>query len=151
MCDPQTAWLVERGMKTLAIRWERQCANALALAARLEAHPRIERVHYPGLPSHPHHERAKRQMNSFGAVLAFDVAGGFEAARGVFDRLQLIARAPSLGGVESMALHPATSSHRGLSVEERRVAGIGGGLLRLSVGVEDEADLWDDLRQALES
>jgi cystathionine beta-lyase/cystathionine gamma-synthase len=151
MCDPQTAWLLERGMKTLAVRWDRQCANALALAQRLEAHPAVERVHYPGLASHPHHERAKRQMNSFGAVLAFDVAGGFDAARHVFDRLQLIARAPSLGGVESMALHPATSSHRGLSVEERRAAGIGDGLLRLSVGVEDEADLWDDLRQALES
>jgi cystathionine beta-lyase/cystathionine gamma-synthase len=90
-------------------------------------------------------------MNAFGAVLAFDVTGGFEAARRVFDRLALIARAPSLGGVESMALHPATSSHRGLSIEERRAAGIGDGLLRLSVGVEDEADLWEDLRQALES
>ena len=150
MCDPQTAWLVERGVKTLAVRWERQCANALALARRLEAHPRVERVHYPGLPSHPQHDCAKRQMRAFGAVLAFDVTGGLEAARRVFDRFEVIARAPSLGGVESMALHPATSSHRGLSAEERREAGIGEGLLRLSIGIEDEADLWEDLRQALE-
>jgi cystathionine beta-lyase/cystathionine gamma-synthase len=148
-CDPQTAWLVDRGMKTLALRWERQCANALALARRLEEHPAVARVHYPGLASHPHHEIARRQMRTFGAVLAFDVAGGMDAARRAFDRFGLIARAPSLGGVESMTLHPATSSHRGLSLEERRAVGITEGLLRLSAGIEDEEDLWADLEQAL--
>ena len=149
-CEPHTAWLLERGLKTLSVRWERQCANALALAQRLEAHPSVRAVHYPGLPSHPHHELACRQMHTFGAVLAFEVEGGLAAARRVFDRFELIARAPSLGGVESMALHPTTSSHRTLSPEERRAIGIGDGLLRLSVGIEDEADLWEDLERALQ-
>ncbi len=148
-CEPHTAWLLERGLKTLSVRWERQCANALALAKRLEAHPAVSAVHYPGLPSHPHHELARRQMHTFGAVLAFEVAGGLDAARRAFDRFELIARAPSLGGVESMALHPTTSSHRTLTAEERRSIGIDDGLLRLSVGIEDEADLWADLERAL--
>ncbi len=148
-CDPQTAWLLERGMKTLALRWERQCANALALARRLEAHPRVARVHYPGLESHPQHDLARRQMHAFGAVLAFEVPGGGAEAERAMDRLRLIARAPSLGGVESMALHPATSSHRGLSPEERAAIGIADGLIRLSVGIEDEPDLWADMEEAL--
>lgn len=149
-CDPETAWLLDRGMKTLAIRWERQCANALELARRLESHPKVVRVHHPGLASHPHHELARRQMRSFGAMLAFEVEGGLEIARRTYDRLQLIARAPSLGGVESMMLHPATSSHRSLSEEARREIGITDGLLRLSTGIEDMDDLWRDLARALD-
>ncbi len=149
-CDPQTAWLLERGLKTLALRWERQCANALDLAGRLEAHAAVKRVHYPGLPSHPQHELARRQMTSYGAVLAFEVAGAGAAGR-VFDALELIARAPSLGGVESMALHPTTSSHRTLTAGERRAVGIEDGLLRVSVGIEDVEDLWRDLERALAS
>lgn len=148
-CDPETAWLLDRGLMTLAIRWERQCANALELARRLEAHPKVTRVFHPGLPSHPHHELARRQMRAFGAILAFEVQGGFEAARRTFDRLQLIARAPSLGGVESMVLHPATSSHRSLSEAARREIGITDGLLRMSAGIEDVPDLWRDLEEAL--
>jgi cystathionine beta-lyase/cystathionine gamma-synthase len=148
-CEPYTAWLLERGLKTLAVRWERQCANAGWLAERLEAHPEVSRVFYPGLASHPHHKLARRQMTSFGAMLAFEVRGGLQAARRTYDRLALIARAPSLGGVESMILHPATASHRQLSPGERRTLGIADGVLRLSVGIEDREDLWADLEQAL--
>lgn len=148
-CDPQTAWLLERGLRTLAVRWERQCANALFLAGKLEGHPRVDRVFHLGLPSHTHHELARRQMTSFGAVLAFEVVGGLEGARTVFDGLRLVARAPSLGGVDTMVLHPATASHRGLSAEELEAAGITDGLLRVSAGIEDPEDLWGDLEQAL--
>jgi cystathionine beta-lyase/cystathionine gamma-synthase len=147
--DPFSAWLLGRGLKTLAVRWERQCANADVLAERLEAHPRVEGVHYLGRPSHPHHALAREQMRSFGALLAFEVAGGLSAARRAYDRFRLIARAPSLGGVESMSLHPATSSHRQLSSSERAAVGIRDGLLRLSVGIENVEDLWSDLEQAL--
>jgi len=148
-CDPHTAWLLGRGLLTLALRWERQCANALELARRLEAHPGVAHVHYPGLASHPHHELARRQMPAFGALLAFETGPDEAAARRVHDRFQLVARAPSLGGVETQVLHPATASHRALSPEERRQAGITDGLLRLSVGIEDVEDLWADLEQAL--
>ena len=148
-CDPQTAWLLERGLKTLSVRWERQCTSAGYLAGKLENHPRVERVHYPGLPSHPHHVLARKQMQSFGALLAFEVAGGLEGARSTFDALQLIARAPSLGGVDSMVLHPPTASHRSMSPAEREEIGISDGMLRLSVGIEDPEDLWADLDQAL--
>jgi methionine-gamma-lyase len=150
-CDPQSAWLLDRGLKTLAVRWDRQCANALSLAREIENHDRVVEVHYPGLPSHPHHELAKRQMHAFGALLAFEVEGGLQAATHVFNRLGLIARAPSLGGVDSMVLHPTTSSHRTLSPEERDAAGIRDGLIRMSVGIEDAEDLWADLKQALDA
>jgi cystathionine beta-lyase/cystathionine gamma-synthase len=149
MCDPLSAWLLGRGLKTLTVRWERQCSNAAALAERLESHPRVERVFHLSRPSHPHHELARKQMQSFGALMAFEVTGGLEAAKRTYDRFEIIARAPSLGGVESMSLHPATSSHRGLSPEERAAVGIGDGLLRLSVGIEDAEDLWTDLSHAL--
>lgn len=148
-CDPQTAWLLERGLKTLSVRWERQCGSAGVLARKLEAHPRVERVHYPGLPSHPHHDLARKQMRSFGALLAFEVTGGLDGARATFDALNLIARAPSLGGVDSMVLHPPTASHRSMPVSEREEIGITDGMLRLSVGIEDPEDIWADLEQAL--
>jgi len=151
MCDPFCAWLLGRGLKTLAVRWERQCGNAAVLAERLEGHPRVERVFHLSRPSHPHHALAREQMRSFGALLAFEVAGGIDAARRAYDRFKLIARAPSLGGVESMSLHPATSSHRQLSLAEREAVGIRDGLLRLSVGIENFEDLWRDLSHALES
>jgi cystathionine beta-lyase/cystathionine gamma-synthase len=150
MCDPFCAWLLGRGVRTLAVRWERQCGNAAALAERLEAHPRVSRVHHLSRPSHPDHALAREQMRSFGALLAFEVSGGLDAARRAYDRFTLIARAPSLGGVESMSLHPVTSSHRQLSQEERNAVGISDGLLRLSVGIENVEDLWRDLSQALD-
>jgi cystathionine beta-lyase/cystathionine gamma-synthase len=148
-CDPHTAWLLGRGLLTLALRWERQCANALELARRLDAHPSVPHVHYPGLPSHPHHELALRQMPEFGAILAFEAGPDLAAARRVHDAFRLVARAPSLGGVETQVLHPATASHRALSPEERAQVGISDGLLRLSVGIEEIEDLWIDLEQAL--
>jgi cystathionine beta-lyase/cystathionine gamma-synthase len=149
-CDPQTAWLLDRGLKTLSVRWERQCANALALARRLADHPAVRRVHYPGLENHPHHAVARRQMRSTGALLSFEVEDSTDEARRVLNRLSLIARAPSLGGVETMALHPTFASHRTLTPEERRAVGIADGLIRLSVGIEDVEDLWADLEHALE-
>jgi len=150
-CGPHTAWLLGRGMSTLALRWERQCANALELARRLEAHPSVPRVHYPGLSSHPNHALALRQFPDFGAILAFEAGPDLDAARRVHDALRLVVRAPSLGGVESQVLHPATASHRALSAEERERIGIPDRLLRLSVGIEDVEDLWADLEQALGS
>jgi cystathionine beta-lyase/cystathionine gamma-synthase len=149
VCEPQTAWLLERGMKTLGVRWERQCAGAAVLAERLAAHPAVARVHYPGLPDHHQHALAREHGYRFGALLAFEAAGGLDAAVRVYDRLELIARAPTFGGVESGILHPATSSHRGLTPEGRKTLGITDGLLRLSVGVEDVEDLWADLSAAL--
>ena len=149
MCDPFCAWLLGRGLKTLAVRWERQCWNAGALAERLETHPRVNRVYHLSRPSHPDHALAREQMRSFGALLAFEVRGGLDAARRTYDGFRLIARAPSLGGVESMSLHPVTSSHRQLSLEERKAVGISDGLLRLSVGIENVEDLWRDLSNAL--
>jgi cystathionine beta-lyase/cystathionine gamma-synthase len=149
LCEPQTAWLLERGMKTLGVRWGRQCGTALALAERLTTHPAVARVHYPGLESHPQHTLAGEQGSRFGALLAFETAGGLDAAIRVYDRLELIARAPTFGGVESGILHPATSSHRGLTPEGREALGITDGLLRLSVGLEDVDDIWEDLSAAL--
>jgi cystathionine beta-lyase/cystathionine gamma-synthase len=149
LCEPQTAWLLDRGMKTLGVRWERQCASAAQLAERLTEHPAVARVHYPGLPTHPQHALARGQGTRFGALLAFEVKGGLEAAVRVYDRLELIARAPTFGGVESGVLHPATSSHRGLNAEAREALGIRDSLLRFSVGVEDVEDLWSDLLHAL--
>jgi cystathionine beta-lyase/cystathionine gamma-synthase len=147
--EPQTAWLLRRGLKTLAVRWERQCDNAQIVAERLVHHPAVHRVYYPGLAGDPGHGPAQTQMRSFGAVVAFEVAGEEAGAERVYDALRLVQRAPSLGGVESMILHPATSSHRSLSSEERAGIGITGGLLRLSLGIEDVEDIWADLEGAL--
>ena len=147
-CDPQTAWLLDRGLKTLALRWERQCQNAAAVAEFLNKHDAVRRVWYPGLESHPDHELARRQMHGFGAVVAFEV-DGLEAARAVYDALQVIQRAPTLGGVESTVLHPVTASHRDVDPAARETLGIFSGTLRLSLGIEDAHDLIDDLRAAL--
>ena len=149
MIDAATAWRLDRGLKTLSLRWERQCANALELAAWLDVHPQVSRVYYPGLVSHPEHDLASQQMTSYGAIIAFEVAGGLDHAKQVYDRLQWISRAPSLGGVDSTILHPATSSHRELSPEQRDSLGISDGVLRVSVGIEDAVDLRGDLEQAL--
>jgi methionine-gamma-lyase len=148
--DPSTAWLVERSLKTLPLRVERQNANALALARRLAGDPRVKHTHYPGLPGNPGHEIAKRQMTlGFGPVLAFEVPGGEPSAQAVVERFRLVLHAPSLGGVETLASLPSRTSHVHLSDAERQLAGQVEGLIRLSVGIEDEADLWADLDQAL--
>jgi len=148
--DPFAAWLALRGLRTLALRVERQCENAAHLARGLEGLRGIERVHYPGLPSHPDHARARRLLARPGAMVSFEVSGGGEGARRFYDRVRLIARAASLGEVESLLTHPASFSHRSLPAAERARLGIGEGLLRLSVGIEDPDDLLEDVRQALQ-
>ncbi|HVC81843.1 MAG TPA: PLP-dependent aspartate aminotransferase family protein [Chloroflexota bacterium] len=147
---PMDAWLVLRGTKTLSLRMEAHCANALHLARILARHPAVTEVRYPGLESHPQHALAARQMRRFGGMLAFEVRGGIEAARRVFKRTRLFTFAPSLGGVESLLAHPATMSHAGCTAEERAKIGIGDGLIRISAGIEDAGDLERDLLRALE-
>jgi methionine-gamma-lyase len=147
--DPGAAFLLIRGMKTMGVRIERQCANAMAVAKFLERHPRVARVHYPGLKSHPDHALAKKQMKAFGSMLAFDLRGGLPAARKFCDRVQLFLLAASLGGVESLVVLPIYSSHYRMSAKELDLAGVTPGTVRVSVGLEDSADLIADLKQAL--
>jgi cystathionine gamma-lyase/cystathionine beta-lyase/cystathionine gamma-lyase/homocysteine desulfhydrase len=146
--SPFDAWLVLRGTKTLAVRMAQHNRNGQALAEFLAAHPRVERVYYPGLPSHPQHALAARQMRGFGGMLAFDL-GSLDAARRVLERVRLIALAESLGGVESLISHPATMTHASVPPERRQALGITDGLVRISAGIEDIEDLQADLAQAL--
>jgi cystathionine gamma-synthase len=148
--DPALAWQIERSLKTLPLRVAATNASALELATRLAAHPSVAQVFYPGLPSHPGHDIARRQMMlGYGPVLAFEVPGGAEGAVETVNRLELVAHAPSLGSVASLASLPAWTSHIGLGEEGRRRAGIPEGLVRLSVGLEEVDDLWADLERAL--
>ena len=146
---PFDAFMILRGVRTLFPRIERQQQNAAAVAAFLQAHRAVSAVHYPGLASHPGHEIARSQQSGFGAMLSFDLAGGTEAVRKVVEAVQVFSLAESLGGVESLVAHPATMTHAAMSPEARAIAGLGDGLLRLSVGLESEADLLADLDQAL--
>ena len=147
--SPETAHLLSRSLCTLEVRVKRQNENAAAVAAAMAKHPRVKRVLYPGLPGFPGHALAARQMSGFGGMLSIEVAGsGADAAR-VVDRLRIFSLAPSLGGVESLATQPSTTSHRDFAPEERQRRGIGDALIRLSVGLEDPADLIADLEQAL--
>jgi cystathionine beta-lyase/cystathionine gamma-synthase len=147
--SPFDSWLVLRGTKTLTLRMAQHNANGLALAEFLATHPKVTSVIYPGLPSHPQHDLAKRQMRGFGGMVAFDV-GTFEAARRVCNRVRLMSLAESLGGVETLISHPATMTHASVPAERRQQLGLTDSLLRISAGVEDVADLIDDLRQALD-
>ncbi|MGH9534452.1 MAG: cystathionine gamma-synthase family protein [Terriglobales bacterium] len=147
--DPLAAYLLLRGMKTLALRVERQNRSAQAIAEFLAAHPRVTRVFYPGLPDHPGHDVARRQMRGFGGVLSFVLAGGWGAVGGFLPRLRYAHRAANLGAVETTAGPPATTSHVEASAAERTAAGIPEALVRYSVGIEDPADLIADLGQAL--
>jgi len=147
--DPQAAFALARGLKTLPVRMARHNATALALARFLEADHRVTRVFYPGLPSHPDHDVAARQMSGFGGMVCFEVPGGLDGASRVFDRLQLIRRATSLGGVDSLVSLPVLTSHWNYSDDELERAGVTQGMVRLSVGLEDEPDLLEDLDQAL--
>jgi methionine-gamma-lyase len=147
--DPEGAFLLIRGMKTLEVRVERQCQSAMAVAKFLARHPKVARVHYPGLPSHPDHRLARRQMRGFGAMLAFDLKGGLPAARRFCDQAEIFLLAASLGGVESLVVLPIYTSHYRLSLEELRLAGVEAGTVRLSIGLENAEDLIEDLRQAL--
>ncbi|MCC5864632.1 MAG: cystathionine gamma-synthase family protein [Wenzhouxiangella sp.] len=147
--DAMSAFLLTRGVRTLALRVERQNQTAQAVAEYLQAHPKVAAVYYPGLPEHPGHEIARAQMKGFGGVLSFDLAGGFDAMAAMLKRLKLAHRAASLGSVGTLAGPPATTSHVELSAEERARAGIPEGLLRYSVGIESADDLIADLDQAL--
>jgi cystathionine beta-lyase/cystathionine gamma-synthase len=146
--DPFVAWLALRGMRTLAVRMERQCETAARLARVLARLPGVRAVHYPGLRGHPDHALARRQMSAAGAMISFELRDR-AAARRCYDRVRVIARAASLGEVSSLLTHPASFSHKGLPPRERERLGIRDGLLRLSVGLEDARDLEADLRQAL--
>jgi len=147
--DPGVAFLLIRGIKTMGVRVAQQCANAMAVANFLEQHPKIARVHYPGLKSHADYALAKKQMKGFGSMLAFDLQGGLPAARRFCDRVQLFLLAASLGGVESLVTLPVYSSHYKMSNEELELAGVTPGTVRVSVGLEDADDLLADLKQAL--
>ncbi len=148
--SPFNAWLILRGTRTLHLRMPAHCANAQKIAEFLAKHPRVERVNYPGLPNHPGHDLAKRQMRAFGAMMSFEVKGGYEGGKKVMDRVEIFARAASLGDTRSLIVHSASTSHRAVPREQRLAIGITDGLVRLSVGVEAVEDLIADLEHALE-
>jgi len=147
--DPHQAFLVLRGLKTLGIRVERAQANAMKVARWLEAHPMVAGVRYIGLPSHPQHELAARQMSGFGSMISFELKGGLDAGRRLMDHVRLATLAVSLGGVETLIEHPASMTHASMSREAREAAGFTDGLVRYSVGIENVEDLIADLEQAL--
>jgi cystathionine gamma-lyase len=146
---PFDCFLALRGLKTLALRMERHCSNALAIARHLAGHKKVRRVHYPGLTDHPQHPLALRQMHGFGGMVTIELEGGLADARRFLERVELFALAESLGGVESLIEHPAIMTHASLPPERRAALGIGDTLVRLSVGIEDADDLIADLDQAL--
>ena len=147
--DPQPAYALGRSLKTLPIRLARHNASALAVATAIEGHPRVRHVYYPGLASHPDHALARAQMRGFGGMICLDVEGGEEAACRAFDRLQVVRRAASLGGVESVCSLPVLTSQWGYTDEQLAAAGVTRGMMRISIGLEDPEDLVADLRQAL--
>jgi cystathionine beta-lyase/cystathionine gamma-synthase len=146
--SPFDSWLVLRGTKTLTVRMAQHNVNGMALAEYLSGHAKVTRVHYPGLPDHPQHALAKRQMRGFGGMLSFDV-GTFEAARAVCNGVRLMALAESLGGVETLISHPASMTHASVPPERRRQIGLTDSMVRISAGIEDPQDLIADLAQAL--
>jgi len=148
-CSPFEAWLVYQGMKTLALRMDKHCSNALLIATTLENHPEVSVVNYPGLASHPQHEVAKKQMKAFGGMLSFELKQGYEKAISTMNHLKFCSLAPTLGDVDTLILHPASSSHLRVAPELRKQAGISDGLIRVSVGIEDPQDILDDLLQAM--
>ena len=151
IAGPFDSFLTLRGIKTLALRMQRHCENALALAQWLEAQPQVKKVRYPGLPSHPHHELAKRQMHGYGGMISIDLATDLAGTRRFLERCEIFALAESLGGVESLIEHPAIMTHATIPPAQRAALGIGDSLVRLSVGVEAVQDLQRDLHRALNS
>lgn len=147
--DPHAAWLVDRGMRTLAVRMERHNGNGMAVAQWAEQQPGIAKVYYPGLPSHPDHAHAKAVLAGFGGMVGLELKGGAKAAERLLKRLNLITHAPSLAGVETLISEPRLTSHKGIGPEGRAKIGIPDGFLRLSCGIEDAADIIADLEQAL--
>jgi cystathionine gamma-lyase len=146
---PFDSFLALRGLKTLALRMERHCGSALKIAQWLERHPQVRRVYYPGLPSHPQHALARKQMHGFGGMISAELDGTIEDAKRFLERCQLFTLAESLGGVESLIEHPALMTHGSVPPEVRATLGIGDTLVRLSVGIEDTDDLIADLKAAL--
>jgi cystathionine beta-lyase/cystathionine gamma-synthase len=146
---PFDSYLVLRGLKTLSIRMDRHCDNAMALAPWLKAHPAVAQVYYPGLPDHPNHQVAAKQMRGFGGMISLKLRGGIPAAKQFLTRTRLFSLAESLGGVESLVCHPTTMTHASIPKEVREARGVDDGLIRLSVGIEDVADLRTDLERAL--
>ena len=147
--SPFDAWLLMRGIKTLGVRMDRHCVNAQKVAEYLENHPLVDKVYYPGLPSHPQYELAKRQMDGFGGMITFELKGGLEAGKVLMNSVKMITLAVSLGCVDSLIQHPASMTHSPVPREERLKAGITDGQVRLSVGIEDVEDIIADLDQAL--
>lgn len=148
--DPQAAWLIQRGMKTLPLRMEKHCANALTVAKYLAKHPKVKVVHYPGLLTHPQHDLARKQMNGFGGVLSFEIEGGIEKGKIFANSMKLFSLSVSLGSVESLVNHPASMTHSMIPREQRLKSGITDGLMRFSVGIEDVEDIIADIDQAFE-
>jgi len=149
-CSPFEAWLTSNGIKTLALRMDRHCANAQALAEYLEQHPAVAKVNYPGLPSHPDHELAKKLMpRGSGGMLSFELKGGFDAGLACMNRIKFCALAPTLGDVDTLILHPASSSHLHVAKEIREQNGITDGMIRVSVGIEHIEDIIADFGQAI--
>jgi cystathionine beta-lyase/cystathionine gamma-synthase len=148
--DPHAAWLVDRGLRTLALRMERHNANGLAIAEWAAGHPAVSRVHYPGLPSHPDHAHAAAALDGFGGMVGLELKGGVRATERMLKRLRLVTHAPSLAGVESLISEPRLTSHKGLSPDARAKMGMPDGFVRLSCGIEDAEDIVADLAQAME-
>lgn len=148
--DPAAAYLLSRGMKTLDLRVRQSCSNAMVLAQTLRDHPKVARVYYPGLAEDPGHETAKRQMAGFGGIVAIDVVGGEPEVEKLFNALQLVRTAPSLGGVETLASYPLYSSHAGFSEEQLKAAGVSPATVRFSIGVEAAVDIITDITRALD-
>lgn len=150
VCGPMDSFLVLRGIKTLHVRMQRHCENGAAVAQYLANHPKIEKVYWPGFEDHPNHKVALEQMSGFGGMISFVPKGGsYDGAVKIVEKLQLFTLAESLGGVESLAGHPASMTHASIPKEEREKSGVVDALIRLSVGIEDEADLIADLEQAI--
>jgi cystathionine beta-lyase/cystathionine gamma-synthase len=148
--SPFDCWLLLRGIKTLGLRMQAHCANAQRIAEELARHPKVRHVHYPGLPAHPQHALAQRQMRGFGGMVSFDLGSRAAVDRAV-PRLRLARLAESLGAVETLVCYPAAMTHASIPPEQRARSGVTDGLLRVSVGIEDAQDIWDDLRQALDA
>lgn len=150
-CSPFEAWLVYQGMKTLPLRMDRHCSNAMLVATTLFNHPNVIHVNYPGLESHPDHAIAKKQMRAYGGMMSFELEGGIDKALHAMNKLKFCSLAPTLGDVDTLILHPASSSHLKVDPETRKKAGISDSLIRISVGIEDPQDILDDLLQAIDN
>jgi cystathionine beta-lyase/cystathionine gamma-synthase len=148
--DPHAAFLIQRGMRTYFLRYERQCASAILLAEYLAQHPRVKRVHYPGLPSHPQHALARKQMKDFGTIVSIELDGGYAEGARFAETLELFSIAASVGSTESLVMPPQLLHGGDYTAEQRASSLVGKGTVRLSIGLEDEGDLQADLAQALD-